>query len=640
LIQSTARIHQIQFHEGDFFDFELPDLSTIPFCECKTDLELGEEEFGSHRFRPTVDCPFRPTSTILPVEIERPGYLYRNGRIEIGSVHHEVFGAAHEAFDLKSNNWMLSTPFDNAETLDHATVSALLFLRDRMSPEWSSNFNRSQEISFNGELSLKRQAEMVCHIFDRNFDGNQFELFWHAVNILAPDDLMLNQPFSKCFEKLFLSEKLVEIVDRSCEMFADISLEYFLFRPIRIGARHWVDGIADLECDFTLIIPAEFELLPKMMAIVDRHENEILMSHDELVTYMRKEMIFKPMLENSVIMCFFLPVSFQRPQFGIGFGFAIHFINHLFEFVKTTRRFAALFSSHFLLPIWNSFFATGKIPFDVWVAAWLTILFVPGLFNQAQLREYSKSCSADTLRRTHYHYFCVVASMVQLLAICYSPDDREFREHLTMRFVLNSGISFCAEFQRAIAADLVNPLGSHFPLFDSVFPAVTRALLSFVGVPQPLNIEWTVSSEEIPSARPIYTPPHSTNAIPVIFGYPDPSFCITQMASDNGLSFVLANPQPAKDQRFKIKLVRKSFPMTESTRGLKTNEYLAILRQTWTLEFEAICYFMNCLFTYFNCELQNFCVFRKFVNRIFPGVPTDAAVLEIQLTSYRFGRRT
>jgi hypothetical protein len=62
------------------------------------------------------------------------------------------------------------------------------------------------------------------------------------------------------------------------------------------------------------------------------------------------------------------------------------------------------------------------------------------------------------------------------------------------------------------------------------------------------------------------------------------------------------------------------------------------LKEKWTLEHEAICYFIHSLITLIKPDMRNFSVFKSLIRHIFMGLEPMAAVLQLQMTSYRYCR--
>jgi hypothetical protein len=68
------------------------------------------------------------------------------------------------------------------------------------------------------------------------------------------------------------------------------------------------------------------------------------------------------------------------------------------------------------------------------------------------------------------------------------------------------------------------------------------------------------------------------------------------------------------------------------------DELLGQLKATWNLECEAITFFMHCLLAYAGCNIRSFRVFEDLASRIFPAVSPQAAILQLEISAYRFRR--
>jgi hypothetical protein len=167
---------------------------------------------------------------------------------------------------------------------------------------------------------------------------------------------------------------------------------------------------------------------------------------------------------------------------------------------------------------------------------------------------------------------------------------------------------------------------------------MTRAASALLSADEPIIVESTIRSKDITAARPVVTGKFRETVIPIIFGFPGSAYQIYPAKATDGWSYVIKNPQPTADQPFRIKMLGFTEAISGFTRGMTLNNLLHHLKDCWTLEHEAICYFIHCLLRMVKGNMRNFTVFKSLIGRIFPGVPPMAAVLQLQMTSYRYRR--
>jgi hypothetical protein len=87
-----------------------------------------------------------------------------------------------------------------------------------------------------------------------------------------------------------------------------------------------------------------------------------------------------------------------------------------------------------------------------------------------------------------------------------------------------------------------------------------------------------------------------------------------------------------------VKFIKRDAEFGQFNRGLAVNQLLSGLHEKWTLEHEAISFFICTLLSSFNCTLPNFQVFSKLLTKIFIGLDANEASFQLSVASIRYRR--
>ena len=712
--------------------------------------------------------------------------------------------------NIKNNSKLVlwSTPFETPENVEIATIHSMFFTRSRINPEFHQSFNRliSQQMyvydgnfctphsmtMYNSKLSKQHLSETLINIlhsfycrkeiWTKNSEAaaNKALLEEHfnkflmsAINNISDIELHTNYCFSHLLFEIISTDKnfVTKYLSLSKDMFIEIDQQFkdSIFRSIHGNSVGYFERISDLECDAILIRPTKFSFIKDKIRFIDRfqefvdiesinnsedlefqtkqnNDNNIKDRNGRLITLIRSEFIFHHITYHDAVMCFFLPIILCKPSFGLGWAFALHFVNHIVEYIKATKdkALSSLLHKYFLLPVWTHLMKTGEIPFDRYFAKWLSILIISSnnTFDYGAIHEYSNCFNYNFAISTSYKELLLVTTTLFVLSSCLAEPkandstSSDVKESITERqisklydhFQPDARNTLYSEFRLAIAADLMNPLGSNLPLFLGSFPVSTplinEKLQSLRLFKKPLNIE---IAPPLPSNPSIYIAPNGS--FPIIKGIPIQSFQMRYCGSNNriekpqinlsspenqalqSLSSIEENkdeqsedkndPQPhaevepeppliapepprinttdisyniddfsnentfnsnnkTEDGIFILTNSSQSFSISDKSNynkvlnisflenspllplppnGVNINILLYELKEKWNLHYEAICFFVNNLLSIFDCEVNNFNMFQTFLRCIFPDISSDAAILQLSLTSFRYRRK-
>ncbi|OHT01041.1 hypothetical protein TRFO_07716 [Tritrichomonas foetus] len=690
LNHSEARTLDFNFGEKPYIridsDFTFPSIEEMKFVDYFPKINESPEKFQSYHFSPAIDCPFRPSGLTFPIEIGRPAFLNVDSKPHIGMIKQNSFESSTlpklpDEFN-KLSLW--STPFDTCENVEIATIHSLFFIRDRVDQQYDISFNRIAKNAINiydGNFcnphnitlrnymfTIQHQAETMIHILSSKefINWESFhEYFIKSVNILATLDLRTDTPFSALmFEKIKSNPNFVTYyLIQSRLMFTTIDKQFLKtakFRSIHANSVGNFERISDLECDLIFIRPTKLAFINSEITLIDRNQNSVSFTKNpstKLVTFMRSEFIFDTIHNYDVIMCYFIPIDFKNPHYDIGYAFPIHFINHVVELIKETkdRELAKKLHDYFLHPVWEYFMENGEVPFDEFFAGWLSVILTTNnVFDLSSIHSYYKSFkNENVLIESNYNTLVAVSIVLIASSYCYflssssdnsvninNENTSQQREKLFKFFQPDVNNSFYHEFKLAVAADLANPLGSHFPLLLNNFPLITPLINQLIQITRPFDLPKTANiSNLMPNSNLIYEAP--LDSTPITDGFLPFALSLHQCNNPfTGNFFIMANPSTkAPSSDLNISFISDSNYLSSSLTGLSYNDILFELSEKWDLHFEALCFYINTILSILDIEITNFRCFEPIIKKLFPTISIEAALFQLMITKIRYRRK-